>query len=47
MTLLETYEKILLEANISNSKIINAIKNRLSVKFYYDGDKNNQKGYII
>lgn len=45
MNLFEIYKKILQEAKASNSRIINAIKNRLTVKFYYDGDKNNQKGY--
>ena len=45
MSLFETYQKIITEAKVSNSKIINAIKNRLSVRFYYEGDQNNQKGY--
>lgn len=42
-TLLETYQQLLLEA-IPNYKVINAIKNKLSVRFYYEGDKNEQKG---
>jgi hypothetical protein len=43
-TLYETYQQVLNEA-VANYKIINAIKNKLTVRFYYDGDKNNQKGY--
>lgn len=40
----QTYHQLLQEA-VSNTKIINAIKNRLTVKFYYEGDKNEQKGW--
>lgn len=44
LTLFETYKKVLAEA-VAQSRFITAIENHFLVKFYYEGDEDERRGW--